>query len=232
MEIQKRNINFKSIRNPIRDFSLRTSVSPVYFSELDYSSKPKSKLLKELGTFFLDNFAATSSHPFWKKCRKKTPEFEKEVYDGFLQDCFIDVVKSKIKEPDTTIMIGRTKNKQISAAIFTDKLELTPFITDNDTLYVECLAVNKKYRANNLGKELLSRVTEEMKTRFNDIFLVAYNESAPFYLKQGYRFLENNKKQTQKIIESLGRERTDYPLYSSFLNKPLNPEKPRWYDLK
>lgn len=223
-------INFKSILQPVKPFTLKTNKGKIYFKEVDYTKTLKKSLLKEISTFFLDNFASTSAHPFWKKCRKKTPTFDKEIYKDYIDNDIIKTIKTRLKNPDTTLMLGKNPNKKLVAAILANPLDLTTFVKNNNTLYIDLLAVTPKYRGNNVGKQLLTNVIESTKNRYTDVFLIAYNESVPFYQKLGFKYLENKTYNQQIITNSLARERLDYPLYASFLTKPLNHSAQRWYN--
>ena len=223
-------INFKSILQPVKPFTLKTNKGKIYFKEVDYTKTLKKSLLKEISTFFLDNFASTSAHPFWKKCRKKTTTFDKEIYKDYIDNDIIKTIKTRLKNPDTTLMLGKNPNKKLVAAILANPLDLTTFVKNNNTLYIDLLAVTPKYRGNNVGKQLLTNVIESTKNRYTDVFLIAYNESVPFYQKLGFKYLENRTYNQQIITNSLARERLDYPLYASFLTKPLDHSAQRWYN--
>ena len=65
MDIQNYNhTNFKSLNNPVKPFKIKTGNDVIYFKEIDYNKPVKKKLLKEISTFFLDNFANQSAHPY------------------------------------------------------------------------------------------------------------------------------------------------------------------------
>ena len=224
------SVSFKSALRPVQPFIVKTNKGNIYFKEINYNKPLKKKLLHEISVFFLDNFASTSSHPFWKKCKKNAPAFDKEIYNAYIKENLIDTIVSKLKTPDTTLMIGRNTKKNISAAIFTNPLNLTSFVKENNTLYIDLLAVHPKYRGNNIGRQLLTRIIDSSQNRFTDAFLVAYNESVPFYEKLGFKNLENKTYNQQIITDSLARERKDYPVYASFMTKPINKETSRWYN--
>lgn len=225
------NTNFKSLNHPIKPFTIKTMGDEIKFKEIDYTRKTyKSKFLKEIGSFFLDNFANQSSHPFWKQCRKGTADFNKNTYGDYLKTCMTDIYKQDFKNPDTTVLLGRNKHKKLTAAIITTPLNLSPITKDSETLYVDSLAVNKKYRGKHIAETLLNKVIDSSKNDFSDSFLVAYNESMPFYEKQGFKHLDEASPQQRVIIKDLAKQRIDYPQYASFVNKPLDETKTRWYD--
>jgi len=228
-DIKNNQMHFKSLNHPIKPFKLKAGNDIIKFKEIDYTQKPSKELLVDTFTFFLDNFANQSSHPYWKKCRKHTETFERKTYiNKIISE--INHFKKALKNPDTTLMIGRNKDNKISAAIFATPLNLTPIVKNNNTLYIDSIAVNKEYRGYNIGKNLLENVIKSTNDRYNDVFLVAYKESEPFYTKQGFKTLKNRGANQSNYIENLASERIDYPKYASFLNRPINKNKQRWYN--
>ena len=123
----KRNsqIRFTSVNHPVKPFLIQTNDNVIKFKEWDYDKLPKKSALKEIAKFFLDNFANQSSHPFWKTCRKGTPTFIKSTYNNYVNFLVLNY-KEQLKNPDTTLMLGRDKNGKISAAILAESLNLTP----------------------------------------------------------------------------------------------------------
>ena len=226
---EKRQISFRSFNHPVKPFKINTGNDVIYFKELDYTRQPKKHLLKKVATFFLDNFANQSSHPFWKTCRRGTPTFINSTYKDYINDS-IETYKKLLKNPDTTIMLGRNKKSKLSAAIIAEPLSLTPIVKDNNTLYIDSIAVDKVYRGNQVGNQLMNNVISSTQNRYSDIFLVSYKESEPFYKKQGFIHLNPDHKGQRKIIRSLAEERLDFPTYASFLTKPIDESKPRWFD--
>lgn len=210
------SINFGSINHPINAFRLKTNKGNIIFNEIKLDQKIDHKNLKEIASFFLDNFAAQSTHPFWKKCRKKAPEYDYNVYREYRRDNLINPIKDLYKNPDATILIGRKKNNKIAAAIVVDPLNISQNIKDKNTLYLDLLAVDKNYRKNNVAKNLIEKIFSTTKGRYRDCLLIAYNESVPFYQKIGFDYLQNNK-----LINELAKHRIDYPEYASFLIKNL-----------
>lgn len=223
------SLNFKSLNNPVKPFKVQTSEGEISFKEINYNKKPRKPLLKEVSTFFLDNFAATSSHPYWEKCRKGGEQFDEDEYDFFIE-CDMDNYKKTLENPDTTVLLGRDKGHKLVSAVFAHPLEETPIINDDNTLYIDSIAVDKKYRGNNVGKKVLENVIESTKNRYTDTFLVAYNESVPFYEKDGFKKLDSNDKNQKAVIENLAETRKDFPQYASFMTKPIDEIQSRWYD--
>ena len=138
MKIQSiTNTNFSSLKYPIKPFKLNTSKGCVSCCEIDYLKSIDSKNLKQLGEFFLDNFAASSSHPFWKLCQKKNKFFNKHVYNDYLRNDICKKIKNNLINPDSTIMIGKNNKNEIVAAIVT-----TPFEHKENSLYNQTSSIS------------------------------------------------------------------------------------------
>ena len=222
------SISFSSLRCPVKPFTIETSKGTLYCSEMDYTKTYKTSFYKKLGQFFLDIFANTSAHPFWKKCRK--PTLEKDVYDDYIKSTVSDYIKY-FSDPDTTVILAKDKRNRLVGAIHTRKLNLEHKIKDEDTLYIDGLAVNPKYRGQNVGKTLLEKVLEASKERFSQVFLVAYTESAKFYEKLGFERMNPKDKAQRYAIKRLSNIRIDYPQYADYLQKDLGKKLPEnWYE--
>lgn len=229
MDIQNYNhTNFKSLNNPVKPFKVKTGNDVIYFKEINYNKPVKKKVLKEISTFFLDNFANQSSHPYWKFCRKHTNTFDKAIYDDYINSTIKDT-KRRLKNPDTTIMLGRNKKNKLTAAIITEPLNIPNVIKDENTLYLDSVAVNKKYRGNHIGETLINKVIDS-NNKYSDMFLVSYSESVPFYKKLGFKPLTYRHSGQARIIDSMREERIDYPQYADFLTRPLDKKQPRWFN--
>lgn len=215
MRIQENYVNFTSLNRPIKPSNIKVDREVLSFGEIDYNKPPTNELLEDIATFFLDNFANQSSHPFWKSCRKGTKTFDKKVYNNYINDLIANYNKI-LNNPDTTVMLGRNSNREICAGIVTTPLDILKGANTDRILYLDSLAVDKQYRKNHIAQRLTNDVEESSKGRFDEVFLVAYNESVPFYKKQGFVQTEDNE-----ITEHFAKERKDYPEFASFLSKNL-----------
>lgn len=213
------NLNFTSLRNPIKSFDVKTHKEVLHFSEINYNHSPKNSFYNKLAEFFLDNFANTSSHPFWLNCRK--PTLNVEIYNDFLKR-MAKKYKLAVNNPDTTILLAKDKSKNIVAAIFTRTLRESEKVRDWETLYIDSIAVAPEFRHSKLGKLMLNKVIDSSKNRFTDAFLVAYRESQPFYEQMGFNSLNHYNKESERfVIEEMAKERIDYPEYAEFMTKKL-----------
>lgn len=227
MQVEKINptVSYTSRNYPIKPFKIKTDKGVLTCKEIDYDKEYGNSFYRNIGEFFLDNFANTSSHPFWKKCRK--PTLNLEIYRDYIRDNVIEY-RGMVKNPDTTFLLGRNEWGKIKAAIYTRPLEIGK-AKEPETLYIDSLAVNKRYRGHHIGKKFMTKVINSSKDRFKDSFLVAYNESVPFYKKLGYKITEDAPEDSRTLAK-VALERIDYPEYAQFMEKTLskNPSK-KWY---
>lgn len=228
MQINKTNsINFTSYNNPIRSFDVKTKAGVLHFCEINYKHPPKNAFYKKLAGFFLDNFANTSSHPFWEKFRK--PFLDKQVYNDYI-DIDVKNYKKALYNKNTTILLAKDAEKNIVAAMFARPLKETQTVRDSQTLYIDSIAVAPKYRGNNVGARILEKLLLSAQKRFTDAFLVSYKESVPFYEKMGFKHLRWSNPKHQYVIYEMAKERQDYPDYAEFMYKKLNnSEFIPWY---
>ena len=236
MDIETRGyVGFTSRNCPVKPFTVQTRNDIITFKEIDYAKKSEKSLLKrvvtfvcdkfiktkessvqDIATFFLDNFAHQSSHPFWKLCRKDDPAYNKKIYKEYLNKEMVASYKKSFDNSDTTVLLGKDSKNKIRAGIITEPLNLSEDLKNDKTLYIDSLAVDKEYRNNHLAKKMVDSVIDSSKGRYDEIFLVAYNESVPFYEKQGFSDIKD-----KEFITNLAEERIDYPRYASFLSKKL-----------
>jgi len=221
------NISYTSRNCPIKPFKIKTSQGILECRELDYNKSYTNTFLGGIGQFFLDIFANTSSHPFWKKCRK--PTMDKAVYDSYIADNIKDY-RQALKDPDTTFLIARNKWGSIKAAIYSRSLDIDGKIKEPLTLYIDSIAVNKNLRGANIGKKLMDSVIEASKNNFEDVFLVAYKEAVPFYEKMGFKQTQGDVNKNRALKE-LVKERIDYPDYAEFLEQKLSDVSgTKWFE--
>ena len=224
----KNYIHFSSLRCPVKPFRIKTSKGYLYCAEIDYKKDYPDKFYKKIGKFFLDNFANTSSHPFWKKCRK--PNLNKEVYNDYINSS-IESYKQHFFNPDSTVLLVKNSKKQLVGALYSRPLELSKTLTDKDTLYIDSLAIKQKYRGNSIGKKVLNKILNVSKEKFGEVFLVAYKESARFYEKLRFTKMSKNEPSQAFAISELAKERIDYPDYVDFMQMSLKEQLPnRWYN--
>jgi ribosomal protein S18 acetylase RimI-like enzyme len=222
------NISYTSRNCPIKPFKIKTNQGILECRELDYNKSYTNTFLGGIGQFFLDIFANTSSHPFWKKCRK--PNLNKEVYNDYINSS-IESYKQHFFNPDSTVLLVKNSKKQLVGALYSRPLELSKTLTDKDTLYIDSLAIKQKYRGNSIGKKVLNKILNVSKERFGEVFLVAYKESARYYEKLRFTKMSKNEPSRAFAISELAKERIDYPDYVDFMQMSLKEQLPnRWYN--
>ena len=229
MQVNNNNnsISFSSLRCPVKPFTMRSPKGLLYCSEIDYKQSYSDKFYKDIGKFFLDIFANTSSHPFWEKCRKSSLDIR--IYDDYISSS-VESYKKYFHQPDTTVLLIKDKKKHLVGALYTRSLDLNRVLKDDDTLYIDSLAVKPSYRGKNIGKKLLTKVLKASKDRFSDAFLVAYKEAALFYEKLGFHKMNKNDSSCDFAISELAKERIDYPEYADFMEMKLDKKLPEeWF---
>lgn len=217
------NFTFKSLNNPIKPFVIKGDDDEIKFEEVDYTKPQSEELLDNVSEFFLDNFVKQSTYPNDKILRKDTPDFNENSYKTIKKEVMKDPLKESLKDADTTLMLGFNKNKELVAGINTLNLNVAPYIQDNKTLYVDSLAVDKKYRGLHIGQTLINKVIESSKDKYTDVFLMSYNKSVPFYEKQNF-----NKVQDTTITETLSSYIPEHPEHMTFMERTINPNESRW----
>lgn len=219
------NLSFTSLQNPIKPFKIKTNKGTFYCSEIGYTQKQNDDFYKGIVRYFLDIFADTSAHPFWGKCKNN-----KWIYNRYVKQTSKEL-KHFLKDKDSTLLTVKDADNNMVGAIYTRKLDLSKKIKDEDTLYIDSLAVKPEYRGLNLGKKILKRVMSSSNRRFKETFLVAYKESEKFYEKLGFTNLEKTPAD-KYIFKQLGKVRIDYPQYVSFLERQTGKSKPKskWYE--
>lgn len=214
------NIHFKSLNHPIKDFTLSTNNGEIKFKEMKFDKFYPEKSLGKIFSFFLDNFANQSSYPSWLYYRKNAPEYIPQAYDWFLKNSFIKTFDDQHQNADATMLVGKNKDRQVVAGILAYPFESQRKIKNGRTLWIEMLAVDNIYRNNHIATKLIDKVLEKTKDLYDNIFLIAYNESVPFYQKVGFEHLP--EKGHKRLIKQLAQERPDYPKFASFLFKKLH----------
>lgn len=222
------NISFSSLRCPVKPFKIKTQKGCLYCSEIDYKKNYDDDFYKNIGEFYLDIFANTSSHPFWEKCRK--PNIDKRTYRNYVES-EIEGYKKRFKDDDTTVLFVKDKKGKIVGGIYARVLDINNVLKDDKTLYIDSLAITPEYQKQNIGKVLLGKILKASKDRFSEVFLVAYKEAEKFYKK--FKFAKMNKDDPNQVfaISELARERIDYPDYAVFMQRDLGKKSSdKWYD--
>jgi ribosomal protein S18 acetylase RimI-like enzyme len=220
MQVSKsNNLTFTSFANPIKPYKLKTEWGYVDVREINYIHRPDKAFLKKLASFFLDNFAQTSNHPYLQVFRG--PNRNSAIYDSYIKN-EAKYMNNALNSKDTTILVAKDKSKNIVGAIYAKKLHEGQKVVDCNTLYVDSLAVDSKYRGQGLGASILKSVLESSKNRFTDAFLTAYREAIPFYYKLGFKSLGYKKPDEYFVITEMSKNTDEYPIFVDYLTTKLN----------
>lgn len=218
--------NFTSLNNPIKPFIVKTKRGKVFVRELGANDLRKKGVIEKLTKLFIKNFASSTNDPGWfifnnpneaEKCSK--------IFNNFL-----DSMKGRLLNPNgnLTLLAVFDKNKRLQGACMSFGFDEVP-TGKKSVCCIESLAVNKLYRGEGLGKVLVNKTLSSAKKTFTDVFLVGENLAEGFYKKLGFKHLDSNDKAQKTVINFIAQDRWDYPDYVSFLTKPLQESKPRWY---
>jgi predicted N-acetyltransferase YhbS len=217
------NLAFTSFANPIKPYKLKTDLGYISVREINYIHRPDKAFFKNLVSFFLDNFVQTSNHPYLQAFRG--PNRNQVMYDSYIKN-EVKNINNALNSHDTTILVAKDKSKNIVGAIYAKKLHEGNKVVDCNTLYIDSLAVDSKYRGQDIGASLLKSVLESSKKRFTDAFLIAYREAVPFYYKLGFKSLGYKKPQEFFVISEMARYTDDYPRFVDYLTLNLNNTLP------
>lgn len=227
IETNHNSVAFKSLRTPVKPFVIDSSKGNLYCYEADYSIN-NDIFFKNIAKFFLDIFANTSSHPFWKNCRGET--INKRIYSSYINSSILKYKKS-FKDYDTTLLLVENANNKLIGAAYTRPLHFNHVLKDDNTLYIDSLAISPQYRKQGIGENILSKILRASDQHFSEAFLVAYKEAVPFYEKLNFTKMNAKDPKQQFAISELIRERIDYPDYADFMQKDLGKKlENKWYD--
>lgn len=221
-------ITFKSRANPIRPFILKTPKGHLYFEEPSLEVINSRGYVAKLTRFFCKNFASLTSDPFWIPFgeAKLSKEYQKHFRNNVRY--FKNILSRK--DDDITLLVATDPQKKIQAAILSFGLEDLPYCKKS-VYYIEDIAVNPDYRKNGIGKILIDKTINSVKKSFTDVFLTGEVLAENFYNKLGFTHLDSNNPAQKCVIDNLAIVREDYPDFVSFLTKPIQKDKPRWYEV-
>jgi len=222
------NINFGSIQNPIRPFKVTTKPETLTVSEIDYSKDLTPKFIKKITKFFLDNFSVETNDEFWLRYRKGTLE-EKLKHIKLFEKYYSSIFNNEKNKPNLTLLLATDKKGNIQGACLTYGNHEIPGTFDS-TLYVDSMATNKKYRGQKLAQSMLEASLSANKNTYTDVYLTSANAANPFYEKMGFVKLNPNSLKEKRVLDYIERTRRDYPEHITPYYKPLQLEKPRWYE--
>lgn len=221
------NQSFKSRAYPIKSFVVSTPNGKLTISEAGRRDFRKRKFTEKLAKMLCRNYASLTNDPSWLKFNN--PAFSDEC-NRYIRRYSRDLQKRiKMNDENTTLLLVKDKKNKLQGACFAYGFNDVPGAQDN-VCYIEALAVNKPYRGFNIGRILVEKVLDSAKNRFTDTFLAGELLAKGFYKKLGFKPLSENNYDQKTVIDYISRQRCDYPKYVDFLTKPLQEDKPRWYE--
>lgn len=221
------NNSFTSRNNPIKPFNIYTKKGELRFAEVKPEDIRQKGFLENLTMFFCKNFASISQDPNWQVFNSKKPSREaRDIFYGFLAHLHDKLI---IPDDNLTLLVAKDRFKRIQGACMSFGLDNVP-TSEHTTCYIESIAVNPKYRGLHIGKILLDKTLKSAQKAFTDVFLTGQVQAEGFYKKLGFQHLTPQDRMQRTVIDFIAEERDDYPEYVSFLTKPLQIDKPRWYE--
>ena len=222
------NLNFYSIQNPVKPFRVATKHGNLTVSEIDYSKDLTPNFIKKINKFFTDNFSVETNDPFWLRYRKGTPE-EKLKHIKLFEKYYTSIFNNEKNKQNLTLLLAKDQKDNIQGACLTYGNHEIPGTFDT-TLYVDSLATNKKYRGQKLAQSMLEASLSVNKNTYTDVYLTSANYANPFYEKLGFLKLNPNNYKEKRVLDYIERTRRDYPEHITPYYKPLQDDKPRWYE--
>ncbi len=227
MDIHTNSYNsFKSKNFPIQPFAIKTKRGKLRVCEVSGKDLKQERFILNLTKLFCKNFASATNDPNWRKfTNPKTFDFNKTLEN------FVKYYRSKIVKADEnmTLLLVKDKRNKIQGACLSYGCDSVPD-TKEITYYIDSIAVNPAYRGFNVGKMLIEKTLESARNKFTDAFLAGDKTAKKFYESLGFETLNINNHSQKQIIDYVSRRRNDIPDYVELYTKPLQKDKPRWYD--
>lgn len=217
--------SFKSKNNPISPFIVKTLKGELTCFEISSKDLYKSKKLFELSHFFCKNFASLTEDPYWLK-------YNNAEYRDQIAVNFYNYLNRKVLNDDgnLTMLVAEDKNNQTQAACLSYTYDDLPEQIKN-VCYIDSIAVNHKYRKNDIAKTFFNKISELNKNTFTDLFLTGEILAKKFYEKIGFKKLDDNDPTQRNFIRYLQHTRGDEMLYLIPFNKSLQETKQKWFSI-
>lgn len=222
------NIQFTSKCCPIKPFTITTKLGDIKFEELPVENYTQKGFLKNMVDFFCYNFARNTTDPQWLKFQNIANLHEFMRLKSMFRHEYCQVFKND--RGHLTLLVAKNQKDEVCGACLSYGFDEVPN-TRNTTLYIDSIAVDKKYRGLNIGKILLEKSVEAGKDFFTDVFLHGEKLAGGFYDRLGFKTLNPKNTAQKKVIDYIAQDRFDYPEHISLYTRPIQPDKPRWYKL-
>jgi ribosomal protein S18 acetylase RimI-like enzyme len=175
----------------------------------------------------LKNFAENSKDEYFLDYKNGNKKTKKSVLKD-MKIHYTEIFENSIYDNNMTLLVARDKRNKIQGACLSASCEELPGCFDT-TLWIDALAVNKKYRREGIGEKLIKTILEAEKKSYTDAFLTASNYASKFYEKLGFKKLTFHKKTQRTVLKYLENTREDFPEHVKAYFLALQPDKPRWY---
>lgn len=219
--------NFTSRLNPVKPFKVKSKWGTLNVVEASPREMRQEGFVNALAKSLCKNFASYTDDPGWTILREPTQKDKWKPIIKYFQNNIKRIFKEN--DPNLTLLIARDKNKKIRGACLSYGFDEVPTAKDT-ALYIDSIAIDKPYRGIGLGKLMMNKTIEANRNTFNDIFLMGEVKAAGFYEKLKFKELDAADPKQNAVINFIAQDRNDYPDYIKLFTKPLQPDKPRWYD--
>ena len=135
----------------------------------------------------------------------------------------------KKDDGNLSIVVARNSKRKICGGIVTRGFSELPQ-AKMTTLYVDNLAVDRKYRGSGLAKTLTDLCLNSANEKYTDAFVVSSNRAIGFYEKLNFKILNALNENENRVINFMKSMRFDVDMYVTPMSKVLNGNEPRWYD--
>lgn len=219
------NTNFKSLNNPVKPFKVVTKAGDILVGEIPIDKLKKKKVTKSIAKLFCKSFSQSSEEPYWQGFYEKKNRYQ------MIND-YIKYFQSKIQNDDgnLTMLVAKNQKGKLCGASFSYTYKEVPS-AGNSTCYLDSLAIDESCRGTGLGQILVNKTMDINKNTFTDIFVKAINKAVGFYERLGFNKLAPDTPNKKYITERLVKFGEGYPDYATLMTKPLQENKPRWYEL-
>lgn len=219
---------FGSLNNPIADFVIPTDKGDLFISELSPEKCQDKRVVRPLVEFFLKNIATNTDDPDFKNILHPDA---KDWYNRTVAKHMSDFIcKSIYDDGNMTVLEAKDGYGRLRAAVSSGGLTEFDMVKDDLTCYVENIAVDSKFRNQNVAKIILGKTIDASKEVFTDIFLVAEKNAEGFYKRVGFKNIKSDNAAKRFVVDTLALTRYDYPQYASFMSKVLDKDATRWWD--
>lgn len=229
IKVQPYNIepSFSSRQNPVAAFKIATDSGVLKVSEVDFGKGISHSFIKRINKFFLKNFSENSKDEYYLDYKNGNKKIRRTVLKE-MEDYYRDIFEDESYADNITLLVAKDKNNKIQGACLSTSCCELPGCFDT-TLWVDALAVNKKFRRAGVANTLLQKLIDSSRSTYTDVFLTGSNFASKFYEKFGFEELDYSKKPQRMVIKYLEDTRSDLPEHVKPYTLTLQPDKPRWY---